>query len=192
MVFARVYQRGDDAAKTKREVCATMGLLARHYSGCRADAIAAVKGWREGLKEERIALWTRLAALEAKRDKDWVNPGTRRRNAVATRKAETRLAGVHKELRALPRHCFAGRKVLRQGRLGQWRARRAGNAVFAGETGKKSGNEVARWDPKDGRLEVKLPGGHRPVVLGGVQFSSKVDEDLRGLRRCAHFRSRGG
>ena len=131
------------------------------------------------MKEERIALWTRLAALEAKRDKDWVKPETRRRNAVATRKAETRLAGVHKELRGLPRHCFGGRKVLRQGRLGQWRARRAGNALFAGETGKKCGNEVARWDRKNGRLEVKLPGGLRPVVLDGVQFSSKVEEDLR-------------
>ena len=125
-----------------------MGLLARHGSGCRANAIAAVKGWRERLKEERIHLRTRLAALEANRDRDREKPQTRRRYAVATRKAETRLARVQQELRGQPRHCFGGRRLLRQGRLGPWRARRAGNALFAGETGKKHGNDVARWDPK--------------------------------------------
>ena len=156
-----------------------MGLLARHYSGCRADAIAAVRGWRERLNEQRIHLRTRLAALEARREKDWKKPETRRRSAVATRKAETRLARVEAELRGLPRHCFGGRKLLRQGRLGQWRARRAGNALFVGESGKKYGNEVARWDPETRRLEAKLPRGLRPVVLDGVRFSSKVEEDLR-------------
>ena len=179
MVFSRVYQRGEDAARTKREVCATMGLLARHYSGCRADAIGAVRGWRERLKEQRIHLRTRLAALEAKREKDWEKPETRRRNAVATRKAETRLASVEAELIGAPRHCFGGRKLLRQDRLGQWRARRAGNALFAGESGKKYGNEVARWDPGTGRLEVKLPGRLRRVVVDDVRFASKVEEDLR-------------
>ena len=39
-------------------------MLLRHYSGCRADAIAAVKGWRERLKEQRIALRTRLPGMD--------------------------------------------------------------------------------------------------------------------------------
>ena len=178
-MFSRVYQRGEDGARTKREVCAEMGLLVRHYSGCRADAIAAVKGWRERLKEQRIHLRTCLAALEARREKDWEKRETRRRNAVATRKAETRLARVEEELRGRPRHCFGGRKLLRQGRLAEWRRRRDGNALFAGETGKAYGNEVARWNPETRRLEVKPPGGLRRVVLDGVRFASKIEEDLR-------------
>ena len=179
MVFARVYQQGVDAARTKREVCAQMGMLARHYSGCRADAIGAVKGWRERLKDQRTHLRARLAHLAAKREKDYEKATTKRRNAVATRKAETRLAQVEAELRGVPRHCFGGRKLLRQGRLGEWRRRRAGNALFAGETGKAFGNEVARWNPATKRLELKLPRGLRPVVLENVRFASKVEEDLR-------------
>ena len=179
MVFARVYQQGDDAARTKREVCAQMGMLARHYSGCRADAIGAVKGWRERLKDQRTHLRARLAHLAAKREKDYEKATTKRRNAAATRKAETRLAQVEAELRGVPRHCFGGRKLLRQGRLGEWRRRRAGNALFAGETGKAFGNEVARWNPATKRLELKLPRGLRPVVLENVRFASKVEEDLR-------------
>ena len=179
MVFARVYQQVHDAARTKREVCGQMGMLARHYSGCRSDAIGAVKGWREGLKEQRTNVRNRLVALEANREKDYEHPSKRRRNATATRKAETRLAQVEAELQGKPRHCFGGRKLLRQGKLGEWRRRRAGNALFAGETGKAYGNEVARWNPTTRRLEFKLPRGLRPVVLGGVRFSSKVEEDLR-------------
>ena len=49
MVFARVYQRREDEAHVKRSVCASLGLLSRHYSGCRADATAAARGWRERL-----------------------------------------------------------------------------------------------------------------------------------------------
>ena len=76
MVFARVYQQGHDAARTKREVCAQMGMLARHYSGCRAEAIGAVKGWREGLRDQRSNVRNRLVALEAKREKDYEEPST--------------------------------------------------------------------------------------------------------------------
>ena len=179
MVFARVYQQGEDAAQTKREVCRELGLLVRHYSGCRADAIGAVRGWREGCKDQRSHLRSRLAHLGARREKDYETPGKRRRNAGATRKAHTRLARVEAELVGTPRHCFGGRKLLRQGKLGEWRERRAGNALFAGETGKAYGNEVARWDPKTKRLELKLPTGLRPVVLEDVTFAAKVEEDLR-------------
>ena len=179
IVFARVYQQGEDAARTKRETCAKLGLLARHYSGCRADAIGAVIGWRERLKDQRTHLRTRLAHLAAKREKDDEKATTKRRNAVATRKAETWLARVESELRGVPRHCFGGRKLLRQGKLHEWRRRRAGNALFAGETGKAYGNEVARWNPATKRLELKLPRGLRPVVLEHVKFMPNVEEDLR-------------
>ena len=179
MVFARVYQQGHDAARVKREVCAQMGMLVRHYSGCRADAIGAVKGWREGLNDQRSQLRLRLARLEAQRQKDDEKASTKRRNAIATRKAETRLARVQAKLQGVPRHCFGGRALLRQGKLGNWRQRRAGNALFAGESGKAFGNEVARWNPATGRLELKLPRGLRPLVLENVTFGPKVEEDLR-------------
>ena len=120
-------------------------------------------------------LRARLAHLAAKREKDYEKATTKRRNAAATRKAETRLAQVEAELRGVPRHCFGGRKLLRPGRLGEWRRRRAGNALFAGETGKAFGNEVARWNPATKRLELKLPRGLRPVVLENVRFASKVE-----------------
>ena len=38
------------------------------------------------------------------------------------------------------------------------------------------GNEVARWDGNS--LELKLPGGVDRVVVDGVHFSAKVEEDL--------------
>ena len=178
-VFARVYQKGDDAAKVKREVCARHGLLSRHYSGCRADAMAAVKGWRERLKEEHNYLKARLVQLEARREKDNEKPSTKRRNAIATRKAQTRLARVEKELQGKPRHCFGGRKLLRQGKVEEWQARRNGNALFVGETGILSGNGVARWSPETEQLEVRLPGSLRTIVLKHVRFPEKVHEDLR-------------
>ena len=40
-VFARVFQRGEKEADVKRDVVAQEGMLARHYSGCRADAPGA-------------------------------------------------------------------------------------------------------------------------------------------------------
>ena len=179
MIFARVYQKGDGQARTKELICWRLGMRARHYSGCRADAIAAVKGWRERLKEERTHLRSRLAALEASRAKDWKNAARKRRNAVATRKAETRLARVETELEGPPRHCFGGRQLLRQGRVKEWRRRRDGNALFAGETGRPYGNEVARWNPYTHRLELKLPGNLRPVVLENVRFPLPVAEEIQ-------------
>ena len=181
-VFARVYQRREDEARVKRDVCAAFGLLVRHYSGCRADAAAAAGGWREGLIEQRAHLRGRLAALGAARESDAKSFVRRRRNAVAARKAETRLARVEKELLGAPRHCFGGRKLLRQGRISAWRARRDGNALFAGETGKLGGNEVARWDLETGRLVVKLPCGLPPVALyahkwSGNLFTTQAESD---------------
>ena len=160
----------------------------RHYSGFRADAMAAARGWRERLHEERASLRDRLVALERKRDADGKRPSKRRRNAVATRRAEVRLARVEKELAGPPRHCFGGRDRLRKGKLSEWRKRRDGNALFAGETGKAFGNEVARWDA--GSLELKLPGGLGRVVLPDVRFSAKVEQDLeQDLEKCVKART---
>ena len=111
MVFARVYQHGHDSAKVKREVCSSTGLLVRHYSGCRADAIAAVRGWRERLKEQRVHLCSRLVQLEARRENDYKTPGKRRRNAVATRKAVTRLTRVEAEFRGQASALLRGPKA---------------------------------------------------------------------------------
>ena len=83
MVFARVYKQGHDAAQTKREVCAQMGMLVGHYSGYRSNAIGAVKGWREGLKEQRTQLRMRLSSLEAKREKDNEKASTKRRGIIS-------------------------------------------------------------------------------------------------------------
>ena len=56
-----------------------MGMLARHYSGYRADAPGAVKGWRERLKGQRTHLGTRLANLDANREKDYETAARRPR-----------------------------------------------------------------------------------------------------------------
>ena len=178
-LFARLFQGGEREADVKRDLMVGDGLLARHYSGCRADAQSAARGWRERLHEERQRLRNRLSQLETRRERDWRKPATRRRNAVATRKAETRLARVEKELQGRPKHCFGGRDLLRKGHLSAWRRRRDGHALFAGESGKKFGNEVARWDA--GRLELKLPAGLGAVVLEDVRFDAKVE---RELQRC--------
>ena len=58
MVFARVYQQGEDAAKTKREVCARMGMLARHYSDRRADVHAdSVAGRQDRASPPSATKW---------------------------------------------------------------------------------------------------------------------------------------
>ena len=151
--------------------------------GVRADAQASARGWKERLQEEIQRLRHRLSQLEARREKDWRQPARRCRNEVATRKAETRLARVEKELRGRPRHCFGGRDLLRKGGLGEWRRKRDANALFAGETGRKFGNGVARWDA--GRLELKLPAGLGAVVLEDVRFDARVERDLQ---RCISAR----
>ena len=179
MVFARVYQRREDEVRVKRSVCASLGLLSRHYSGCRADATAAARGWRERLVEQRAYLRSRLAVLEATRERDAKTAARRRRNAVATRRAR-----VDKELLGPPRHCFGRRKLLRQGCLDAWRARRDGNALFAGETGRVGGNTVARWDCESSRLALRLPGGLPPVALDGVCFRDQATKDLKACMKA--------
>ena len=65
-VFARVFQRREKEADVKRDVVAQDSMLARHYSGCGADAQAAAHGWKEGLLDVRLRLRDRLAQLEAR------------------------------------------------------------------------------------------------------------------------------
>ena len=107
-VFARVFQCGEKEADVNRDVVEREGILARHYSGCRADAQAAAHGWKDGLPDARERLRNRLAQLEARPERDWRRQVARCRNAVATRKAETRLARVEGELQGRPRHCSGG------------------------------------------------------------------------------------
>ena len=112
-----------------------------------------------------------------------------RRESVATRwrrvegggASSAGKEGVGRAAQAL----FRRPGLLRKGKLGEWRRRRDGNALFAGETGKEFGNEVARWDGNS--LELKLPGGVDRVVVDGVHFSAKVEEDLP---KCALERIR--
>ena len=130
-------------------------------------------------------------ALEAARENDWEKPGTRRRNAIATRKAETRVARVEKELQGAPRHCFGGGKFLRQGKLGEWRRRRAGNALFAGETGRAFGNEVG-----DG-VRIRVPFERCQVPLsrlatGGANFPTRIQSPDATSTIYARHRSRLG
>ena len=181
-LFARLFQGGEREADVKRDLLVGDVLLARHYAGCRADAQAAARGWRERLHEERQRLRHRLSQLETRRERDWRKPATRRRNAVATRKAETRLARVEKELQGRPKHCFGGRDLLRKGHLAAWRRRRDGNALFAGESGKKFGNKVARWDA--GRLELKLPAGLGAAGTGGRAVRCKGGAGAEAAHRC--------
>ncbi len=187
ITFARIHQRGEDPARVKREVCRELGLLARHFSGCRASALAAARGWRERLLFERERLGHRLAALARHRERDDRTDARRRRNAVRTRQAETQLMRVEKELAAgRPRHCFGGRRLLRRRHLAAWRQRRNGAALFAGETGKIGGNGVARWEPSTSRLVLRLPGGLSSVTLEDVDFDPRFRTDLE---RCIAART---
>lgn len=177
--FARIHQRGDDPARVKREVCRELGLLTRHFSGCRASALAAARGWRKRLVFERDRLRHRLAGLARHRERDDRTAARRRRNAVRTRQAESRLARVEKELATgRPRHCFGGGSLLRQGRLAEWRVRRDGNALFVGESGKIGGNGVARWDPDARSLELRMPGDVATVTLEGVDIDARLRAHL--------------
>ena len=176
---------------------ARFGLLARHWSGCWADARAAAKSWREGGKTATGNLSDRLEQLRNRRAKDAATPHRKRRNAVATRKAETALSRLLKELKGLPRWCFGGRRLLRRGRIREWRRRRDSNALFCGERGKHGGNEVATWLPPPldapastgstprcgasapkhlpgGSLRLRLPDGHgrKYLTLEGLRFTA--------------------
>ncbi len=171
--FSWLYQKRRRAADVKREVCARFGILARHWSGCRAASQAAANSWREGGKERLHMLATRLKALEARWPADSLNPAKKRRNAVARRKAETAIARLDSELKGKPRWCFGGRRLLRRGRLREWRRRRDSEALFSGEAGKNHGNEVAQWSA-DGTLKLRLPdaSSRKHLVLHGVSFSA--------------------
>ena len=171
--FSWLYQQGRGAAEVKRAVCARFGILARHWSGCRAVSQAAARSWREGGAERLRMLEQRIQALDARWPKDAECPSRKRRNAVARRKAEVAAARVHKELAGVPRWCFGGRRLLRRGRLRKWRRRRDSQALFCGETGKRAGNEVAQWSP-DGVLRLRLPDAcsRTHLVLRDVRFSA--------------------
>ena len=170
--FAWLFQKHRPEAQVKREVCARFGLLARHWSGCRAASLAAAKSWREGGSDLLDRLAARLAELKERWPRDCVRPGRKRRNAVARRKAETAIARLSNELEGDPRWCFGGRRLLRRGRLRDWRRQRDSQALFCGETGKKAGNEVAQWSA-DGTLKLRLPdtAPRKHLVLHGVRFS---------------------
>ena len=168
--FCWIYQKGLKPAHVKRAVCARFGILARHWSGCRAVAQQSAGSWREGGKDRLAILRQRLARLKERWPKDRLDPRRRRRNAVARRKVETAIARLSRELRGRPRWCFGGRRLLRRGCLAEWRRRRDSVALFCGERGRTGGNEVAQWS--DGRLRLRMPQGSGPqhVVLAGVAF----------------------
>ena len=86
--FSWLYQQGRGAAEVKRAVCARFGILARHWSGCRAASQAAARSWREGRGQRLGMLEQRIRALDDRWPKDSLHPAKKRRNAVARRKAE--------------------------------------------------------------------------------------------------------
>ena len=137
-------------------------------------------------------LATRLAALEERWPDDSLNPQKKRRNAVARRKAETAIARLRSELNGPPRWCFGGRRLLRRGRLREWRRRRDSGALFCGETGRKQGNEVAQWS-SGGTLKLRLPDAcsRKHLMLHGVRFSARqqaVVESAVTARRAVTWR----
>lgn len=170
--FAWLFQKQRPAAEVKRAVTARFGILARHWSGCRAASRAAAKSWRQGGKDLLDTLATRLARLKERWPQDCIHPGKKRRNAVAQHKAETAIARVSKELEGVPRWCFGGRRLLRRGRLREWRRRRDSEALFCGEYGKTAGNEVAQWSA-NGTLKLRLPNtsAQKYLMLHDVRFS---------------------
>ena len=61
--FRRLFQLGRPPAEVKREVCFELGILARHWSGCRVTAIQSLRSWREGGRERLRTLEHRLEDL---------------------------------------------------------------------------------------------------------------------------------
>ena len=170
--FTWLFRKHRPDAEVKRTVCARFGILARHWSGCRATSRAAAKSWREGGTELLATLTTRLARLRERWPKDCLRPERKRRNAVARRKAETAITRLSKDLEGDPRWCFGGRRLLRQGRLHDWRRRRDSEALFCGESTKTAGNEVAQWSA-NGNLKLRLPNtcARKYLILRNVRFS---------------------
>ena len=179
--FSALYQKRCPQADVKRTVCGAFGILARHWSGCRAASRAAVKSWRNGGRDRVRMLETRLEILSERWPKDCLDPKKKRRNAVARRKAETAIARLEKELKGSPRWCFGGRKLLRQGRLGEWRRRRDSQAFFCGETGSKAGNQVAQWR-FDNKGETDPAGKGRPTGLLALRLPDVCDRKHLVLR----------
>ena len=182
--FSQVYGRGRRLAEVKREAIGRLGVAGRIWTGCRSEAKAAADGWREGLLEERRRLGRRLCVLEGRWEQDSKNLNRKKRNAVGRRKAQTRLTVVERDLkRSLPRVCFGGRSLLRQGRLGAWRQRRASRVFLPGESGKPRGNEVAQLSGQTLRLTLPRAVGGGHLGLAGVVFRSKRVGDLQAACR---------
>ena len=210
VTFSWIYRHGRSPAHVKRTLLARFGLLARHWSGCWAEARGAAESWREGGDAAVDRLTVRLEELRNRWFKDALKPQKKRRNAIATRKAETALTQTLGELKGRPRWCFGGRRLLRQGRIREWRRRRDSAAVFCGERGKRAGNEIAQWSssphaevdsvkaavplgrpvPKrlpGGSLRLRLPTGcgEKHLTLEGLRFTAT---ELSILELAAEFR----
>ena len=169
-LFHRMYQPAQPAEPRDalRSIMAEGRLRKRHVNGALLEARGVARSWREGLAERIARIEDRIAALEAaiedgaKREKEGEAPrgGRRRaRDAQALHKARVRLGRARPEAAGRPGRCFGGRKLRRQGRLREWRAKRDGTCVLAGEAGKTGGNEVAQWSGAGdgtGTLKVRL------------------------------------
>ena len=79
--FRRLFQLGRPPAEVKREVCFELGILARHWSGCRVTAIQSLNSWREGGRERLRTLEHRLEGLRRRWPEERLQPARRRRNA---------------------------------------------------------------------------------------------------------------
>ena len=75
LLFARLFQGDERDVDVRRDLLLREGRLARHYSGCRADAQAAARGWKERLQEEIQRLRHRLSSLGACREKGSAGAG---------------------------------------------------------------------------------------------------------------------
>ena len=182
--FSQLYVRRRGAAEIKREAIARLGLHGRIWNGCRAETKAAAEGWRAGLVEERRRVRRRLGVLDARWERDARRPGRKKRNAVARRKAETRLARIEKDLeRGIPRVCFGGRGLLRERRVRAWRAARASMVFLPGESGKRAGNEVAQLRGAALRLTLPRALGRGHLVLENIRFGSKHARHLEHTLR---------
>jgi IS605 OrfB family transposase len=195
--FREIHVRGRRVGEVKKQAQAEFGVTARQFNGIRYDLDQQVAAWKGTLRHRESTLADRVERMEglvAAWDRRLADPNPRRpmsnrrredilfrrhgkQRHIATCKAE--LAAVRADMaRDVPRVCFGGRELLKQGDVDAWRARRGGRINLVGASCETAGNQTAQWSP-DGTLRLRLPDALFPagtkdrdkvVVLEGVTF----------------------
>ncbi|CAH2603355.1 transposase [Rhodovastum atsumiense] len=203
--FKEIHILQRPAGDVQKELMAEFGLTRRHLYGARTDAAQAANAWKgtcdfraTQLRDAIEATEERIAALGRRAEKAKTE---RKRKALLEAQILKKkrldvlkgcLASLLLEIKeGVPRVCFGGRKLLRDGDVWAWRDRRNSRIFVPGaKHDNAAGNQSIQWDGEN--LLVRMPdslGGH-VETLRGVTFRYGQEQLRAVLERNRDFETR--